>query len=192
MRRWSSTLHCPTTYSLPGEIRYTRDARGGHNRLQKTQLRTPAASIVANNLQSEQGSPRFWLVAVGTQLSLDPDEINRVTRSKLKPMIKHVLEGVSWQAAALVYLYTHVCASRPRLWSSGQSSWLQIQRSGFDSRRYQIFWEVVGLERDPLSLVSTIEELLERKSSGLENRDYGSTHPPHWLWDNLLSAQSWH
>jgi hypothetical protein len=35
--------------------------------------------------------------------------------------------------------------------------------------------EVVGLEGGPLSLVSTIEELLERKSSvsGLENRDYG-------------------
>jgi hypothetical protein len=31
----------------------------------------------------------------------------------------------------------------------------------FDSRRYQIFWEVVGLERDPLSLVRIIEELLE-------------------------------
>jgi hypothetical protein len=33
----------------------------------------------------------------------------------------------------------------------------------------------VGLERGPLSFVSTIEELLERKSSGsgLENRDYG-------------------
>jgi hypothetical protein len=63
----------------------------------------------------------------------------------------------------------------PPLWSSDQSSWLQIQRSGFVSRRYQIFWEVVGLERGPLSLVSTIEELLERKSSGygLENRDYG-------------------
>jgi hypothetical protein len=25
------------------------------------------------------------------------------------------------------------------LWSRGQSSWLQIQRSGFDSRRYHIF-----------------------------------------------------
>jgi hypothetical protein len=37
---------------------------------------------------------------------------------------------------------------------------------GFDSRRYQIFWEVVGLERGPLSLVSTTEELLGRKSSG--------------------------
>jgi hypothetical protein len=34
----------------------------------------------------------------------------------------------------------------PPLWSSGQSSWLQIQISGFDSRHYQIFWVVVGLE----------------------------------------------
>jgi hypothetical protein len=33
----------------------------------------------------------------------------------------------------------------------------------FDSRRYHIFWEVVGLERGPLSLVRIIEELLERK-----------------------------
>jgi hypothetical protein len=34
----------------------------------------------------------------------------------------------------------------------------------------------VGLERDPLGVVSTTEELLERKSSGsnLQNRDYGS------------------
>jgi hypothetical protein len=39
--------------------------------------------------------------------------------------------------------------------------------------RYQIFWVVVGLERSPLSLVSTIEELLGRNSSGscLENRE---------------------
>jgi hypothetical protein len=35
-----------------------------------------------------------------------------------------------------------------------------------DSQLYQIFWEVVGLERGPLNLVITIEELLERKSSG--------------------------
>jgi hypothetical protein len=32
---------------------------------------------------------------------------------------------------------------------------------GFVSRRYQIFWEVLGLERGPLSLVRIIEELLE-------------------------------
>jgi hypothetical protein len=65
---------------------------------------------------------------------------------------------------------------------SGQSSWLQIQRSGFDSRRYQIIWEVAGLELSPLSYVSTIEELLERKSSGfaLDSREYGSRDPSRW------------
>jgi hypothetical protein len=34
---------------------------------------------------------------------------------------------------------------------------------GLDSRRYQIFWEIVELERGPLSLVRIIKELLERK-----------------------------
>jgi hypothetical protein len=68
------------------------------------------------------------------------------------------------------------------LWSSDQSSWLQIQMPGLDSQRYHIFWEVVGLERGPLSLVSTIEELLGRKSSGsdLENLDYGSRDSLRW------------
>jgi hypothetical protein len=74
-----------------------------------------------------------------------------------------------------VLLYGYEISGRPPLWSSGQSSWLQIQRSGFHSRRYQIFLEVVGLERGPLGLVSTIEELLGRKisGSGLENRECG-------------------
>jgi hypothetical protein len=49
----------------------------------------------------------------------------------------------------------------PPLWSSCQSSWLQIRRPGFDSRHYQK--KVVGLERGSLSLVSTTEELLDRK-----------------------------
>jgi hypothetical protein len=42
-------------------------------------------------------------------------------------------------------------------------------------RRYQIFWEMVSLERGLLSLLSTIEELLERNNCcfSLENRDYG-------------------
>jgi hypothetical protein len=47
------------------------------------------------------------------------------------------------------------------------------------SWRYQIFREVVGVERGPLSLVSTIEELLRRKSSGYgrENRGYSVRDP---------------
>jgi hypothetical protein len=58
----------------------------------------------------------------------------------------------------------------PPLWPSGQSFCLQIQWSGFNSRRYQIFW-VVGLERSAL----------ERKNSGssLENPDYGRLDPSH-------------
>jgi hypothetical protein len=40
----------------------------------------------------------------------------------------------------------------------------------------------VGLERGALSLVSTIEELLERKisGSGLESREYGCRNPSRW------------
>jgi hypothetical protein len=58
---------------------------------------------------------------------------------------------------------------------------------GFDSRRYEIFWEVVGLERGPLSLMGIIEELLGRKSSGsgLENRDYGRGDSLRWPLDTL-------
>jgi hypothetical protein len=70
----------------------------------------------------------------------------------------------------------------PPLWSSGQSSLLQIQKSGFNSRCYQIFWEVVCLERGPLSFVNTTGELLKINSSGsgLESREYG--HGDHWRW----------
>jgi hypothetical protein len=58
---------------------------------------------------------------------------------------------------------------------------------GSDSRCYQIFWQVVGLERGPLSLLSTIEELLGRNSSGsgLETREYGRGDPLRWPRDTL-------
>jgi hypothetical protein len=47
---------------------------------------------------------------------------------------------------------------------------------GFDPRRYQIFWEVVGLERGPLSLVSAIEELCSpRDTLYLQNLALTST-----------------
>jgi hypothetical protein len=52
---------------------------------------------------------------------------------------------VLWFLWGTIWIY--ICyedKSRPPLRSSGQSSWLQIQRSGFDSRRYHTFSEVVG------------------------------------------------
>jgi hypothetical protein len=89
------------------------------------------------------------------------------------------------------FILFYVLGWLPPLWSSGQSSWLEIQRSEFDSRSYQIFWEVVGLERGPLRLVSTIEELLGRNNScsGLENRYYGRRDPPPWLREIPLSTK---
>jgi hypothetical protein len=58
-------------------------------------------------------------------------------------------------------LFCVMCYLYIALGSSGQSSWLQIQRPEFDSRDCQK--KVVGRERGLLSLVSTTEELLDRK-----------------------------
>jgi hypothetical protein len=68
------------------------------------------------------------------------------------------------------------------LWSSVQSSWLQIRRPGFDSQHYQKE-KVVGLLRGPLSLVSTIKELFDRKVAApvykTENTAIGIRHADH-------------
>jgi hypothetical protein len=45
------------------------------------------------------------------------------------------VSGSRWE----FYLDEFVRIRGPPLWSSGQSSWLQIRRPGFDSRHYQIF-----------------------------------------------------
>jgi hypothetical protein len=51
--------------------------------------------------------------------------------------------------------------------------------------------KVVGLERGPLSLVSAIEELLGRKSSGsgLESRKYGRRDSSR---GTIYPQKSWH
>jgi hypothetical protein len=54
---------------------------------------------------------------------------------------------------------------RPPLWSSGQSSWLQIRIPSSIPGHYKKK-KVVGLERGPLSPVNTTEKLLGRNSSG--------------------------
>jgi hypothetical protein len=74
------------------------------------------------------------------------------------------------------------CIDRLLLWSSDQSSWLQIQRSRFDSRHYHVAREVVGQDWGPFSLVSKIEELLERKSSssGLDHWEYSRRDLLRW------------
>jgi hypothetical protein len=63
--------------------------------------------------------------------------------------------------------------SWPPLWSSGQSSWLQILRSGFDSQCYQIFWEVVGLKQTRVQLKGYLEEKVAAPVYKAENMAIG-------------------
>jgi hypothetical protein len=83
---------------------------------------------------------------------------------------------------------------RPPLWPSGQSSWLQIRRPEFDSRHYQK--KLVGLELGALSLVSTTEELLDRKVAApvqeIENTAVGIRHADHVVPSIRKSWQSLH
>jgi hypothetical protein len=62
---------------------------------------------------------------------------------------------------------------------------------GFDSLRFQIFWEAAGLKRGPLSLVRTTEELLEGNIAApvykTEINDRGN--PLRWLRDNLYARK---
>jgi hypothetical protein len=72
------------------------------------------------------------------------------------------------------------CTSKaPRSYLSLRLCGLVVRARGprFYCRHYQIFWEVVGLERGPLSLVSTTEELLER--------EYGRRDQSRWPRGNL-------
>jgi hypothetical protein len=80
----------------------------------------------------------------------------------------------------------------PPLWSSAQSCWLQIQgaRVRFPGGT-RFFWEVVGLERGPLSLVRIKEELLEWKSSGSWSRKLRLTAVGIRCADHATPIRSW-
>jgi hypothetical protein len=101
-----------------------------------------------------------------------------------------------WDMNWIYVLVYYVEITRPPLWSGGQSSWLQNHVSRIDSRRYQTFWEVVGLEWGPLSLVSITEKLIGRNSSGsdLESRECGRSNQLRWpsntLYEQTLALTS--
>jgi hypothetical protein len=164
----------------------------------KVLFRTPAPGLLRSN---EVSLSSYWFYII--RFIYNTDRIHSLQASF--PVMFYVAPlwpsgQSSWlqNGDVLCFLWStnwiYICyveESRLPLRSIGQSSWLQMQRSGFDSRLHQIFWEVVSLERVPLSLVSTNEELLERKisGSGLENREYCRRDPLCWLRDTPLSAK---
>jgi hypothetical protein len=165
-----------------------------------------------NYLSTEEGACKFSIFFCGLHseqsaltkpLSL-PYFINcSVFRPFIKPIVGGTMEMKStsrcittvmcwlmlmWEVPTnLLYIY-----SWPPLWSSGQSFWLQIQRFGFVSRLYHIFWEVVGLERGPLSLVSTTEKLLGRIIAALVWKiEITAVRDPLTTW-HPSTRESWH
>jgi hypothetical protein len=128
-------------------------------------------------LDSRLGGPRgrcgiYGEVKFLTLSALRPRTLGRPSRSQ--SLYRMGYSGFSWS-------FMRNIMPRQTLWSIGQSPWLQIQTCGFDSRSDQIFW-VEGLERGPLNLGRTIEELLGRKCSGsdLKNREYGHKDLSRW------------
>jgi hypothetical protein len=103
---------------------------------------------------------------------------------------KDIRYWISWYVTLAIENYLD-CQSCSIYLMRSEVHGLQIQRSGFDSRRYQIVWELVGLEWGPLSLMSATEELLERKSSGssLETCNYGRRDPSRWPHGTLYPQQ---
>jgi hypothetical protein len=119
--------------------------------------------------------------------------------SNTTPRVFHVPRFLREARIMLLFIDSNwnrfgVHCTGPPLWSSAQRFWIQIQRSWFDYRRHQIFWEVLGLERGPLSLVNATEELLGRNDSGsgLENRDYGRRGSAALTTRHPSIHKSWH
>jgi hypothetical protein len=110
-----------------------------YSRIDKYQSHnTPSSSELTPSLREMTTAPQRW--PVRSPISLD-ENLNSCFKKE-----------------------THnTCRNHfPIFKTSNQSSWLQIRRPEFDSRHYQKK-KVVGMEQGPLSLVSTTEELLDRK-----------------------------
>jgi hypothetical protein len=111
----------------------------------------PAA--VAVNLKDLQTKLCTWRWPVGPKLVAYLNICNEKQKNRQRKTDK-IYQNSDVRILYVEFTHINCHPKRLPLWSGGQSSWLQIRRPGFDSRRYQIFWEAVGLERGPLSLVS--------------------------------------
>jgi hypothetical protein len=80
-----------------------------------------------------------------------------------------ICSSVQW---SYVFKYHQYCHVWRRLTTAFLIQWSEFlaTHAGFDSRSDHIFWEVVGMERGPLSFVRITEELLDWKSSGSGSR----------------------
>jgi hypothetical protein len=75
----------------------------------------------------------------------------KVTRKIVKPKFRNISGPECMSVPEFIYLLFTI---NDRLCGLvGRVSGYRFRGPGFDSRPYQIFWEIGGLERGPLSLV---------------------------------------
>jgi hypothetical protein len=86
---------------------------------------------VTNTLKTDMLQCRSWKLFL--QVSLSGDRLCGLVRV---PGYRTEMYGVSCEVQTEV-IYVMYKKVGPPLWSSGQSSWLQIRRPGFDCRHYQ-------------------------------------------------------
>jgi hypothetical protein len=91
--------------------------------------------------------------------------------------MRHLTKQIhSW-----VFLVSFSCSlCRPPLWSSGQSSWLQIRRQGFDSRHYQKKSSGSGTGSTQPREYNWGATWQKSSGSCLENREYGRRDSSSW------------
>jgi hypothetical protein len=93
-----------------------------------------------------------------------------IVENKIPARKHHISLNDLWCAKSNGYIYTLFLRSDCFCGIVIRVPGYRSRGPWFDSWCYQIFWEGVGLERGPLSLISTIEELLGRNRSQIRFR----------------------
>jgi hypothetical protein len=88
--------------------------------------------VCTSQIFSYQG---YW-TTICIHLSSLPRVLHAPLKLVLHLVILILLSQSMLRVTGFIQIYYAFWVTGPPLWSSGQSSWLQIQRSGLDSRRY--------------------------------------------------------
>jgi hypothetical protein len=109
--------------------------------LQKDPIEVRIKNLKTNDSTILNMMEDFKVTAQYEERKQNVEEFNRVSdvmyfTSVLFSELK-CLGSLYWRYRDKILFKSTVIYYRPPLWSSGQSSWLQIRRLGFDSRHYQ-------------------------------------------------------
>jgi hypothetical protein len=91
-----------------------------------------------------------------------------------------IFKGLIWLFSNAFTIETVSKDDGPPLWSSSQSSWLQVRRPGFDSRHYQKKSNGSGTGSTQPREYNWGATWQKSSGSCLENREYGRRYPSRW------------